>query len=96
MKYKRKPNLKLKTLPGTTNQPSPPLLLLLLSVVVDVVGGVAGPVLVDGSLPLPDVVELGVGVLGVDSVGDAPLVGLKVVDVDWLRQALKKNAISAS
>ena len=91
MKYKRKPNLKLKTLPGTTNQPSPPLLLLLLSVVVDVVGGVAGPVLVDGSLLLPDVVEL-----GVDSVGDAPLVGLKVVDVDWLRQALKKNAISAS
>ena len=49
------------------------------------------PVLVDGSLLLPDVVEL-----GVDSVGDAPLVGLKVVDVDWLRQALKKNAISAS
>ena len=91
MKYKRKPNLKLKTLPGTTNQPSPPLLLLLLSVVVDVVGGVAGPVLVDGSLLLPDVVGL-----GVDSVGDAPLVGLKVVDVDWLRQALKKNAISAS
>ena len=91
MKYERKPNLKLKTLPGTTNQPSPPLLLLLLSVVVDVVGGVAGPVLVDGSLLLPDVVEL-----GVDSVGDAPLVGLKVVDVDWLRQALKKNAISAS
>ena len=83
--------MKLKTLPGTTNQPSPPLLLLLLSVVVDVVGGVAGPVLVDGSLLLPDVVEL-----GVDSVGDAPLVGLKVVDVDWLRQALKKNAISAS
>ena len=91
MKYKRKANLKLKTLPGTTNQPSPPLLLLLLSVVVDVVGGVAGPVLVDGSLLLPDVVEL-----GVDSVGDAPLVGLKVVDGDWLRQALKKNAISAS
>ena len=91
MKYERKPNLKLKTLPGTTNQPSPPLLLLLLSVVVDVVGGVAGPVLVDGSLLLPDVVEL-----VVDSVGDAPLVGLKVVDVDWLRQALKKNAISAS
>ena len=83
--------MKLKTLPGTTNQPSPPLLLLLLSVVVDVVGGVAGPVLVDGSLLLPDVVEL-----VVDSVGDAPLVGLKVVDVDWLRQALKKNAISAS
>lgn len=83
--------MKLKTLPGTTNQPSPPLLLLLLSVVVDVVGGVAGPVLVDGSLLLPDVVEL-----GVDSVGDAPLVGLKVVDGDWLRQALKKNAISAS
>ena len=91
MKYKRKPNLKLKTLPATTNQPSPPLLLLLLSVVGDVVGGVAGPVLVDGSLLLPDVVEL-----VVDSVGDAPLVGLKVVDVDWLRQALKKNAISAS
>ena len=83
--------MKLKTLPGTTNQPSPPLLLLLLSVVVDVVGGVAGPVLVDGSLLLPDVVEL-----VVDSVGDAPLVGLKVVDGDWLRQALKKNAISAS
>ena len=83
--------MKLKTLPGTTNQPSPPLLLLLLSVVVDVVGGVAGPVLVDGSLVLPVVVGL-----GVDSVGDAPLVGLKVVDVDWLRQALKKNAISAS
>ena len=83
--------MKLKTLPGTTNQPSPPLLLLLLSVVVDVVGGVAGPVLVDGSLLLPDVVEL-----GVDSVGDAPLVGLKVVDGDWLRQALKKYAISAS
>ena len=91
MKYERKPNLKLKTLPGTTNQPSPPLLLLLLSVVVDVVGGVAGPVLVDGSLLLPDVVEL-----VVDSVGDAPLVGLKVVDGDWVRQALKKNAISAS
>ena len=83
--------MKLKTLPGTTNQPSPPLLLLLLSVVVDVVGGVAGPVLVDGSLLLPDVVGL-----GVDSVVDAPLVGLKVVDGDWLRQALKKNAISAS
>ena len=83
--------MKLKTLPGTTNQPSPPLLLLLLSVVVDVVGCVVGPMLVDGSLLLPDVVEL-----GVDSVGDAPLVGLKVVDVDWLRQALKKNAISAS
>ena len=83
--------MKLKTLPGTTNQPSPPLLLLLLSVVVDVVGGVAGPVLVDGSLLLPDVVGL-----GVDSVGDTPLVGLKVVDGDWLRQALKKNAISAS
>ena len=83
--------MKLKTLPGTTNQPSPPLLLLLLSVVVDVVGGVAGPVLVDGSLLLPVVVEL-----VVDSVGDAPLVGLKVVDGDWLRQALKKNAISAS
>ena len=83
--------MKLQTLPGTTNQPSPPLLLLLLSVVVDVVGGVAGPVLVDGSLLLPDVVGL-----GVDSVGDTPLVGLKVVDVDWVRQALKKNAISAS
>ena len=49
------------------------------------------PVLVDGSLLLPDVVGL-----GVDSVGDTPLVGLKVVDGDWLRQALKKNAISAS
>ena len=83
--------MKLQTLPGTTNQPSPPLLLLLLSVVVDVVGGVAGLVLVDGSLLLPDVVGL-----GVDSVGDTPLVGLKVVDGDWLRQALKKNAISAS
>ena len=88
--------MKLKTLPGTTNQPSPPLLLLLLSVVVDVVVGVVGPMLVDGSLLLPDVVELGVGVLGVDPVGDAPLVGLKVVDGDWLRQALKKNAISVS
>ena len=89
--------MKLKTSPGTTNQPSPPLLLLLLSVVVDVVvGGVVGPMLVDGSLLLPDVVELGVGVLDVDPVGDAPLVGLKVVDGDWLRQALRKNAISVS
>ena len=52
--------------------------------------------LVDGSLLLPDVVELGVGVLDVDLVGDAPLVGLKVVDGDWQRQALKKNAISVS
>ena len=88
-------NLKLKTLPGTTNQPSPPLLLLLLSVVVDVVGGVVGPMLVEGSLLLPDVVELGVGVLGVEVVGDTPL-GFKVVEVDWVRQALRKNAISVS
>ena len=73
--------MKLKTLPGTTNQPSPPLLLLLLSVVVDVVGGVVGPMLVEGSLLLPDVVELGVGVLGVEVVGDTPL-GFKVVEAD--------------
>ena len=88
--------MKLKTSPGTTNQPSPPLLLLLLSVVVDVVGGVVDRMLVDGSLLLPDVVELGVGVLDVGPVGVTPLVGLKVVDGDWQRQALKKNAISVS
>ena len=87
--------MKLKTSPGTTNQPSPPLLLLLLSVVVDVVVGVVDPMLVEGSLLLPGVIELGVGVLGVDSVGDTPL-GFKVVEVDWVRQALRKNAISVS